>query len=73
MTATKITVRELTQSDTIVMNPAAKPVHVIREEALAITRQKYGITYTALRVVDGQPNGRHRGAMRYTDTVWVQR
>lgn len=71
--ATQITVRELRDTDTIVLNPAATPAHDIREEALTITRQKYGVTYLATWVVDGVSNGRRRGALRYTDKVWVDR
>jgi len=69
----QIPVRELLDTDTIVMNPAAQPVHVIREENLEITRQKYGITYLADWVSDGENQGRRRGCARYTDLVWVER
>jgi hypothetical protein len=69
----RISVRELTETDIIVMHPDAQPVHIIRHEALAITRQKYGITYLADRISDGVKVARERGCMRYTDQVWVER
>ena len=73
MATIQITARELRETDVIVLNPAATTAHDVREEKLAIARQRYGLTYTALRVVDGEPEGRQRGALRYADSVWVQR
>lgn len=73
MTAVQILVKELRETDTLVMNPAARPTHVIESTELAITRQKYGVSYTALETRDGAANGRYRSALRYTDLVWVRR
>lgn len=70
---TQIGVRDLLSSDTIVMNPQANPVRVVRQENLVITHQRYGITYLFDDVVDGVSTGRARRALRYTDKVWVER
>ena len=71
----QITARELRDTDTIVMNPAATPVHVIHSEIVgSITRQKYGVTFQEYSYSDGQPQGGLcRRAFRYTDLLWVRR
>lgn len=71
----QITARELRETDTIVMNPAARPAHVIHSEIVgAITRQKYGVTFQEHSYRDGQPDGGLcRRAFRYTDKLWVRR
>lgn len=71
--ATQITARELAETDIIVLNPNAAPVHEIRKVELAITRQKYGVLYTFMEVVDGVRVGRAKQTLRYADRVWVER
>lgn len=73
MTAIQITARELRDTDTIVLNPAATPAHVIRKENLEITRQRYGLYYRFDEYSDGEMVGRLLGTLHYTDKVWVER
>lgn len=69
----QITVRELLDTDIIVLNPNARPAHVIREENLEIVRQRYGVYFHYTQMVDGINTGRHLRTLRYTDRVWVER
>lgn len=73
MQVIQITVRELLDTDVIVLSPNAKPVHVIREEDLEITRQRYGAYFHYTQMVDGIKTGRFLRTLRYTDRVWVER
>lgn len=69
----QITVRELQDTDVIVLHPDATPQRVIREENLEITRQRHGVYFHFDQTVDGIKTGRFLRTLRYTDRVWVER